>query len=186
MVGSARVCLPCAAGMQTHGVLGEKWDGDGDSGTPCIPCTPCDANAKRTNKCTATVDTQCEFCGAGTWVNRTTEACDACAAGEIDADLSAVTPCIACKACAPHEVFKAGDECTATVQTTCIACAAGEFANKTASPQECDTCAAGKWDADEDPGTPCITCTVCAAGKTLGSCPKPCLLALLRALQHVG
>jgi hypothetical protein len=65
------------------------------------------------------VDTQCEACGAGTWVNRDTEACDRCPPGEADADQNAGTPCVSC---APGLISAAG-------QTVCSACNGNTFSD---------------------------------------------------------
>ena len=87
--------------------VGEEWDGDGDSGTPCIPCTACGADEKRTSPCTSTVDTQCQACTHGE-----TFKADA-------------TTCKTCATCAAADMKVEAVACTASSNAGCSTCVLG-------------------------------------------------------------
>ena len=105
------------------------------------------------------------------------QCCMPCTLGETwDHDGRASSPCLACKVCEANEIktgacklFMEGQtgsqELIDEQDTTCTACAVGEYANKNDPLQHvCTPCTTGKtWDHDKDPGTPCVDCTECKA-----------------------
>jgi peptidoglycan/xylan/chitin deacetylase (PgdA/CDA1 family) len=114
-------------------------------GGACVPCTTCEAGSYQANACTATRDTRCEVCAAGT-VSATpsTRACLPCAAGTAQPKLG---------------------------QSTCETCPAGTFSRTGAS--ECTACAPNTY-ASSPRSSECLPCPATStSAKGASSCTEP-------------
>ena len=115
----------------------------------------------------------------GTYAGCSETSCNECAAGQVDSDLNAATPCTVCAAgqhwvpgrhaedpgsddtissCAQCEAGRADLDLDSTTQ--CTDCSVGTYAATGSS--ECTSCSSlGLFDDDRDPATPCSDTDIC-------------------------
>ncbi len=140
VAGSVSECVECVAGTV---------DDDSDPATPCVNClagTYSDAPGA----------TECTPCSPGSHSDIGVTACVECVAGTVDDDSDPATPCVNCLA---------GTYSDAPGATECfLGCQPGRYSppsgggSVTAQDVECVDCAAGTFDDDSDPATPCAHC----------------------------
>jgi predicted outer membrane repeat protein len=142
----ASTCL-CSAGTYEH---------DNDRSTPCQPC-PAGRYSESTGATSCNVSclpgSYSAVAGAQT---AAATACVDCTAGQFDGDANPSTPCERCPAGQYSDVVGA-------VSWPCIvSCLPGSYSAVTGAQSSaataCVDCAAGRFDHDGDPSTPCEMC----------------------------
>lgn len=174
--GDTAPAVACAA---------ETWDRDLSPATACAPKTACPAGTTVVQNGSTTTDRTCTACPAGTFnttTNGTTcEAWSTCLAGTYVSNSALVSSAVdrLCEAC-PTGTYSVSVNVSACNEIgTCAAgtyqvlpvpsdappcndCVAGQYCAGGTTPAA--DCAAGTWDEDENPATPCIAWTSCLAG----------------------
>jgi hypothetical protein len=196
---AASECLPCEAGTHCPGGDAPKagcapgsWDHDGMAATACTPWTSCAPGERVLTAGSPTTNQTCAGCASGTFsAQPNLAACTpwrTCPAGTFVSTAASAVSDRACSACPQGTFSSAPDQarcqpagaCPAgTVQRTaatptsaaqCEGCEPGSWcAGGAATPMPC---AAGTWDDDAAPATPCVAWTTCTPGQrvsTVGS-----------------
>eukprot|EP00698_Gefionella_okellyi_P001450 TRINITY_DN11405_c0_g1_i11.p1 TRINITY_DN11405_c0_g1~~TRINITY_DN11405_c0_g1_i11.p1 ORF type:complete len:2212 (+),score=424.46 TRINITY_DN11405_c0_g1_i11:34-6669(+) len=179
--GDVNVCLNCTAGSYTNSSgltacsacarglwseVGMGYCNSCERGTygsavgDLSVCVPCSAGTYSANEGLA----NCTACDLGHWANSRSYQCTACATGSYAAGPGDNATCIQCSAGAFTNV-SASTMCTkcdlgywsASGDTHCTACLAGNYANVSGDSGVCRPCASGSFSAN-DGSTRCETC----------------------------
>ena len=134
-------------------------------------CTVCQAGTYIAASCTASTDTNCVACVAGSNYSTTTSAatcttCDKCIAGQY-----------------------VSTTCTATANIGCGACVSGtsySTANNTGSCISCSLCSAGQYVSSACTTTSNIACSVCPAGSYCPSSTTSTVIACSAGTYSTG
>lgn len=170
-----RLCAPCPSGT---------FSTDPNVAT-CQPWQNCSAGTFVQAAGSATSNVVCAGCASGTYssasnaqscvvwtdcqpgqyvLNPGTDTgdrlCTSCPSGQYSAGINAGS-CVDADACPQGTVETA--PATQSSPAECDACSAGTYCAGGAA--QAVACSASTWDDDADPGTPCVSKTVCAAGK---------------------
>ena len=112
--GGGAACLPCASGSFST-----------SAGTAaCTPFTVCPPGSFASTPGTATADTVCSSCAAGSFSALGASACTACAAGSF-APAAGATSCMAWATCAAGSYVSPTQPGSATADRFCVLCGAG-------------------------------------------------------------
>ncbi len=176
---SDRKCAPCPNGFfstTTNAPECQAWQqcdagtylqatGSTTSDVVCVGCSSGTFTAAPDSTSCAAWST----CQPGEFVAVTGSAssdrvCAACPSGQYSQSINAGA-CVAADQCAPGTVEVT--PATGTAPAECDACSAGSYCAGGHTTQV--ACAAGSWDNDLDPATPCVAKTDCAAGHYVAS-----------------
>ncbi len=167
-----RTCENCTAGTFVLGVNEDE----------CRAFTPCEPGTFVAVPGDTTRDRVCSACVGGTYTSKANQSsCQPwteCDPGERVVEEGTTTSDQQCEPCEEDSPNPNEDSCTlestcpaGTEQTSpttdesppdCEPCAAGQYCPGGDRPAA--DCAAGRWDHDTDPATPCVERTVCLAG----------------------
>ncbi len=180
---SDRVCAACAAGtfsaeLNATSCVAHSVCSAGSS----VETAPSERNDRTCSPCAldafsdvenAEVCVEHAVCAAGTFVLAAPTAtsdrvCAACAAGYYS-DVENASGCVAHTVCDAGSVV--GTAGTALLDNVCVGCVAGAFCAGGGAPSV--ACAAGLWDADGDPATPCVEAQDCGGGGYEAVAPSP-------------